>query len=254
MQPGMRKVQVSDSLLNTREAAELLRVSEASIRRWSDSGLLAARRVGGRRERRFDRADLERFLGQSTGERRDVPTATVAVGGVSIPVRGHFAPIYSTDEGALRLTVPFLADGLRAGQTLFLAATGEILERYTAALGSEPGIDVNAAKKSGQLVILTWQGASAEDVIAKWESLFAKALAARPAMLRVVGDMASERQMFPSEAEMMAYEEAYDRMARRYPLVTLCAYDARQFGGETILRMLKAHPDMYQQHLGLFLS
>jgi excisionase family DNA binding protein len=250
----MRKVQVSDSLLNTREAAELLRVSQASIRRWSDSGLLAARRVGGRRERRFDRADLERFLGESTGERRDVPTATVVIGGVSIPVRGHFAPIYSTDEGALRLTVPFLADGLRAGQTSFLAASGEILERYTAALGSEPGIDVDAAKKSGRLVILTWQSASAEDVIIRWEKVFAKALSACPAMLRVVGDMANERQMFPSEAEMMAYEEAYDRMARRYPLVTLCAYDARQFGGETILRMLKAHPDMFQQHLGLFLS
>jgi hypothetical protein len=53
---------------------------------------------------------------------------------------------------------------------------------------------------------------------------------------------------------MMAYEEAYDRTARRYPLVTLCGYDARQFGGETILRMLKAHPDMFEQHLGLFLS
>jgi transcriptional repressor of dcmA and dcmR len=250
----MSKVQVSDSLLNTREAAELLRVSEASIRRWSDSGLLPARRVGGRRERRFDRADLERFLGQSTGERRDAPTATVAVGGVAIPLRGHFAPIYSTDEGALRLTVPFLADGLRAGQTSFLVATGEVLKRYSAALASEPGIDIEAAKKSGQLVILTWQGANAEAVIANWEKLFAKALVARPAILRVAGDMASERQMFPSEAEMMAYEEAYDRMARRYPLVTLCAYDARQFGGETILRMLKAHPDMFQQHLGLFLG
>jgi transcriptional repressor of dcmA and dcmR len=250
----MSKVQVSDSLLNTREAAELLRVSEASIRRWSDSGLLPARRVGGRRERRFDRADLERFLGQSTADRHYGPTATVALGGVSLPVRGHFAPIYSSDEGALRLTVPFLADGLRAGQTSFLAATGEVLRRYTEALEGEPGIDVKAAKKSGQLVVLTWHGASAEDIIASWEKLFAKALAARPTMLRVAGDMASERQMFASEAEMMAYEEAYDRMARRYPLVTLCAYDARQFGGETILRMLKAHPDMFQQHLGLFLG
>src|SRR6476620_2500940 len=128
MQPRMSKVQVSDSLLNTREAARLLRVSEASIRRWSDSGLLPARRVGRRRERRFERADLERFLGRSTAERLDVPTATVAIGGLSIPLRGHFAPIYSSDEGALRLTVPFLADGLRAGQTAFVAATGEMLE------------------------------------------------------------------------------------------------------------------------------
>jgi excisionase family DNA binding protein len=254
MQSGMSKVQVSDTLLNTREAAHLLRVSEASIRRWSDSGLLPARRVGGRRERRFDRADLERFLGQSTGERREVPTATVVVGGALILVRGHFALIYGGDDGALRLTVPFLADGLRSGQTSFLAANGEILERYMAALESEPGIDVEKATKSGQLVILTWHSASAEGAISKWEKLFAKALGARPAILRVVGDMASERQMFRSEAEMMAYEEAYDRMARRYPLVTLCAYDARQFGGETILRMLKAHPDMFQQHLGLFLS
>jgi excisionase family DNA binding protein len=244
----------STSLLNTKEAAGLLRVSEASIRRWSDSGLLPARRVGRRRERRFERFELERFLGEATGDARLAPTATVAVGGVSIPITGHFAPIYSTDAGALRLTLPFLADGLRAGQACFLAATGEILERYANALQSEPGIDSDHAIKSGQLVILTWDGASATDVIGNWEQLFAKALAVRPAMLRVAGDMASERQMFASEAEMMAYEEAYDLMARRYPLVTLCAYDARQFGGETILRMLKAHPDMFQQHLGLFLN
>jgi DNA binding domain, excisionase family len=236
------------------EAARLLRVSEASIRRWSDSGLLPARRVGGRRERRFERSELERFLGQATGAKQSVPTATLALGGVSIPLRGHFAPIYNTDAGALRLTLPFLADGLRAGQTCFLAATGQVLDRYANALADEPGVDLKGAKQTGQLVVLAWPGASAADVIANWEQLFAKALAVRPAMLRVVGDMACERHMFPSEAEMMAYEEAYDRMARRFPLVTLCAYDARQFGGETILRMLKAHPDMFQQHLGLFLS
>ena len=250
----MNKVQISDILLSTKEAARLLRVSEASIRRWSDSGLLPARRVGRRRERRFERSELERFLGQATGNRRDNPTATLAVGGVSIPPRGHFAPIYSTDEGALSLTVPFLADGLRAGETTFLVAEGEILQRYAAALASEPGVDLEQAAKTGLFVVLRWDGASAQDAIVTWEKLFRKALAARPAMLRVAGDMASERQMFPTEAEMMAYEEAYDRMARRYPLVTLCAYDARQFGGETILRMLKAHPDMFQQHLGLFLS
>jgi transcriptional repressor of dcmA and dcmR len=248
------KVQQSSSLLNTREAAKLLRVSEASIRRWSDSGVLPARRVGGRRERRFERAELENFLGKATGEERNVPTATVTVGGVSIPLRGHFAPIYSSDETALRLTVPFLADGLRAGQTSVLAATGDILERYVNVLASEPDVDFAEAMQNEQLVILAWNGSSADEVIANWEKLFAKALAVRPGTMRVAGDMASELQRFASEAEMMAYEEAYDRMARRYPLVTLCAYDARQFGGETILRMLKAHPDMFQQHLGLFLS
>ncbi len=249
----MSTVQVSSSLLNTREAARLLRVSEASIRRWSDSGLLPARRVGRRRERRFERTELERFLGEASGDRKTVPVSVLGLAGVSIPLRGHYAPIYSSDAGALRLTVPFLADGLRAGQTCFLAASGEVLVRYTRALADE-GIDFEKATQSGQLVVLDWPGANAAEVIGKWEQLFAKALVTRPSMLRVAGDMACERHMFPSESEMMAYEEAYDRMARRFPLVTLCAYDARQFSGETVLRMLKAHPDMFQQHLGLFLS
>ncbi|HXC79087.1 MAG TPA: MEDS domain-containing protein [Candidatus Acidoferrum sp.] len=244
---------MSTSLLNTKEAARLLRVSEASIRRWSDSGLLSARRVGRRRERRFERSELERFLGGATPERPADPSSVLGLGGVSIPPRGHFAPIFSTDAGGLLLTVPFLADGLRAGQACFLAASGDVLDRYARALAAE-AIDFQEATRSGQLVVLNWPGATAAEVIAHWERLFVKALASRPSMLRVAGDMASERQMFPSEAEMMAYEEAYDRMARRFPLVTLCAYDARQFSGETILRMLKAHPDMFQGHLGLFLS
>jgi len=83
MQSGMSKVQVSSSLLNTKEAAQLLRVSEASIRRWSDSGLLAARRVGRRRERRFERPELERFaarvrFGDHAAGRPDHPVVDVA--------------------------------------------------------------------------------------------------------------------------------------------------------------------------------
>jgi hypothetical protein len=53
---------------------------------------------------------------------------------------------------------------------------------------------------------------------------------------------------------MMSYEEGYELMARRYPTVTLCQYDAREFDGEIILRVLKAHPDMFQLHIGGFLN
>ena len=58
------------SLLNTKEAARFLRVSEASIRRWTNSGLLPARRLGPRRERRFELSELEHFLGSTPGNRQ----------------------------------------------------------------------------------------------------------------------------------------------------------------------------------------
>jgi hypothetical protein len=53
---------------------------------------------------------------------------------------------------------------------------------------------------------------------------------------------------------MMRYEEIYEVMARRFPAVTLCQYDAREFDGETMLRVMKAHPDMFELHLGGFLN
>ncbi|OLC08841.1 MAG: hypothetical protein AUH41_07175 [Gemmatimonadetes bacterium 13_1_40CM_66_11] len=50
-------------LLDIKEAAAFLRVSETSLRRWTNAGRLRCFRIGGRRERRFRRADLEAFLG-----------------------------------------------------------------------------------------------------------------------------------------------------------------------------------------------
>lgn len=252
----MSQVISSNSLLNTEEAARFLRVSEASIRRWSDAGLLPARRVGRRRERRFAQADLVQYLGQPAGDPQPAgPTAsTLTVGGASIPLRTHLAPIYSTDLGGLRLAIPFLADGLRAGQPCFLAATGAVLERYARALTEEQAIDFEAARHSGLLTIVSWQGATVAEAIGNWERLFGNALAGGPTRLRVVGELACERPMFASDADMMTYEEAYDLMARRFPAVTLCQYDAREFDGEIILRVLKAHPDMFELHLGGFLN
>ncbi len=246
----------STGLLNTREAAQFLRVSEASIRRWSDSGLLHAQRVGRRKERRFAPRELESFLNRSTGDpyRTTSQPIAVNVGGVSVSLRSHLAPIYSTDLGGLRLSVPFLADGLRAGQPCFLAATGAVLDRYARALTEEHAIDFAAARDSGRLTIASWPGATAAQAIAGWELVFGKALAGGPTVLRVVGELACERPMFASDPDMMVYEAAYELMARRFPLVTLCQYDAREFDGEIMLRALKSHPDMFAQHLGAFLN
>src|SRR2546426_797564 len=247
-----------DSLLNTKEAARFLRVSEASIRRWSDAGLLPARRVGRRRERRFAQADLLRFLGQPGGEKTAAAHASLAaaviVGGLSVPLRSHLAPFFGTDEGGLRLTVPFLAEGLKAHQPCFLVATGTVLERYARALREEHEIDLGAAVRGGRLTVLDGPGRNPAQAIANWERLFGKALAGGPAVLRVVGEMACVRRMFASDAEMMSFEEAFDVMAKRFPGVWLCQYDAREFDGEIMLRALKAHPDMYAQHLGGFLN
>ena len=52
----------SEALLNIKQAAEILNVSEISLRRWSNAGKLPCLRVGVRRERRFRPADLLSYL------------------------------------------------------------------------------------------------------------------------------------------------------------------------------------------------
>ena len=239
-------------MLNTKEAERFLRVSEASIRRWSDAGLLPARRVGRRRERRFSESDLKSFLGESTQGRP--PADGVNAGGVLLPVHGHFATFYDSDPGRLRITVPFLADGLRSGQTCFLVASGNVRDAYLESLAAERGIDVMSALESGHLVTVGGPGSTVDGALSFWERSMGRALAGGPAVLRVVGEMSCEREVFTSAAEMMQYEVAFNTIASRFPSVTLCAYDVRAFDGQTIFDAMRVHPDLFKLRLGSFLN
>ena len=49
-------------LLTLKDVSDMLRVHPNSIRRWSDTGLLPALRIGERVDRRFRLRDVERFL------------------------------------------------------------------------------------------------------------------------------------------------------------------------------------------------
>lgn len=230
-------------------------MSEASIRRWADAGLLPTSRVGGRRERRFMESDLVQFLkrGRAPQPAMQNLEAAINVGGVLVPAPGHLATFHSTDAGGLRLSVPFLADGLRSGQPCFLVAADSILERFLANLAQQEGVDLKAAMDVGKFTVVRLRG-TAEEAIAFWEQTFARALSTGAAVIRLVGEMASARTMFTSENEMLRYEEMFEVMFKRYPGVYLCEYDVRAFGGSTILRALKTHTDLFAMRLGTFLN
>lgn len=253
----MSKAEISDRLLNTEEAARFLRVSEASIRRWSDAGRLPSRRIGGRRERRFREFDLLAYLGAAEaarGPRAVQVSEEVNVGGLPLRLHSHLATFYKTDAGRLRLTVPFFAEGIRAGQPCFLAAADEVVDTYLVALRTE-GVDIDSAVKRGTFVVVSGgPGTSVQGALDFWEQQFWPARAGGQTVIRVVGEMSSERKLFSSDAEMMNYEVAFSMLSNRFPIVTLCQYDVREFDGETIFDAIRVHPDLFGLHLGSFLN
>ena len=91
-------------------------------------------------------------------------------------------------------------------------------------------------------------------MIAEWERRFSEYVSRGARVIRLVGEMARVRTMFVSEDEMLRYEEAFELMGRRYPVVAVCQYDVREFDGVAMLRALKAHPDMFEVRIATYLN
>ena len=215
---------------NTKSAAAFLGVSEASIRRWSDAGLLPVQRVGRRGNRRFEEADLRRFAASQ-------PAAPAA----AVSEHEHLATFYASDGGRMRASLPFLRAGLAGGDTCFLVAPAGLARDY-----------VEALPAGGQLVIRPTVGSSPREAVAAWEELWVEALNTGARAIRVVGEMATYEGL-SSVGEMLDYEVAYDSLSRRFPVSTICQYDVRHFDGTATLGALLAHPDLFERRISDYL-
>jgi transcriptional repressor of dcmA and dcmR len=230
-------VDQAEPLLDIEQAARFLNVSETSLRRWTNDGRLACLRVGRRRERRFRRADLLAFLER---EPAGVPQATG-----SLPRGTHLCGLYSNEEGQVRQALLFLAEGFRPGTVTFLVGTAETRGRVLAVLEREHP-DLAAAIAEGRLVLSDYAESAATQLI-WWETRIGEVVRRGATLVRAIGDASAFIQS-ASRKELFEYEAEYDRrIAHRFPVVTMCQYDVRQFSGMLVVNALMAHPDCFGQ-------
>jgi excisionase family DNA binding protein len=245
---------MSGHVLTTREAARFLQVSEASIRRWTNQGLLPASRVGRRRARRFTEQDLQRFMGTTT----DAPTGrawpgVITVKGMQVALGSHLASLYGTDAGRFGLAVTFLREGILSGQTCLLYADARLRKQYLRALAGE-GVDVHAPVSTGLLAFMPVKPVSAKEWIASFERFVSDATRDRPGPIRFLGDTTTGLANVGSAAELLNLEQQVSLIVKRLPMVVLCPYDVRAFDGPTLLEGLKLHFDTFDHRFGYFLS
>lgn len=254
------EIRPEPELLNIKQAAALLNVSEISLRRWTNAGKLACRRVGGKRERRFRREDLMAFLEETDvqpglsrtgGSARRV--AHIMLEGVAIDYGSHLCTIYETDAGRTKLSVPFLADGLREGCKCFLIAGEEARQDIVGHLG-ENYPDLQAAIDRGDLEAFSGTP-TGKDIYAFFEREFAETTRRGQQSLRVLGDMAWFLERGMSLDELTEFEMRFNQfLAHSYPVISLCQYDARKFSGVGILHAIQCHEDTFNLPLSRFLA
>lgn len=229
-------------LLNISEAAQLLKVSTASLRRWTNAGHLTCLRIGGRRERRFRRTDLLAFLEASNARGATVAAASADPADYS----GHLCGLYTGEVGRTRQAVDFLVEGLTAGSNCFLAAAKDVQSRVRSLLRRRrPGLPRDIA--DGRLLFLDLADYSALQ-LDSWQTEIEAALRAGARSLHVVGDHSSARSARRRTfAERLQYEAEYERrIARRFPVTSLCLYDARILSGVEATQVLRAHRDNFR--------
>jgi excisionase family DNA binding protein len=240
----------ANDLLDIGEAAGFLSVSETSLRRWTNAGVLPCLRVGHRRERRFRRVDLLAFMEQQPS--RSPQSGAYAAGRppeelITLTHGSHLCGLYGTELGRVTLAVRFLLDGLQEGSMVYLVASKRSIKQILGHLEKKrPSLQRDIA--SGKLLLAEYQkGPRAQ--IRDFEVQLKHAAAAGAPSFRVFGDTCEMRKKVSAE-KFAEYEAAYDEfVARRFPVVTLCAYDVRQFSGVDVLDALKAHRDTYRYPL-----
>lgn len=247
----------NSELLNIKEAAAVLKVSEASLRRWTNSGQLPCLRLGAKGERRFRREDLMSFL-----EHRKMETASpelasrpaeVLVEGIAIEYGNHICTLYENDLGRLKWSVPFLIDGLRNGDGCFLVGTPETRKEILGHV-RKGWDDVDQALERGQLVETDGLNNGEEMCRFIERSLFMMKRSGLRAF-RLLGDMSWCQHLGMTHDELLAYEMRYNHeIAPRYPLVSVCQYDVRDFSGPGVLSALKCHDDTFKYSLSRFLA
>lgn len=73
--------------------------------------------------------------------------------------------------------------------------------------------------------------------------------------LRVLGDMAWFLQRGMGVEDINEFEVRYNAsLGHRFPVVSLCQYDVREFSGTAVLSALKCHDDTFRYPLARFLG
>lgn len=163
---------------------------------------------------------------------------SLGFGGLSATSGDHIIHLYSRRPDCLEIQLPFVREGLIAGhKCVFLSPSGDAVELEQAL--AEEGLDPEACKRSGQLVLSPGLGTTD-----KLRALLAEMIGEVPSkypFLRWCGEMSWTFSQIATSEVLMEWESACN-MVGHAKVVFLCQYDLNRFGGDTVIDALRTHP------------
>jgi len=223
-----------ERLLNIKEASEFLNVSEMTVRRWTNQGLLNCYRVGARRARRFRPQDLLACL-EVSSERVAPAMVDLGIKGVAVPDGSHITHLSIEHKEALETAAGFVMKGLKDNDTVCIVAPKDKTDNLMNVL-SRNNTNMKRFIESGKLHLS--RGMTTPDGHTQY---LMKLAAQSSGGFRVFGDMTWVKEKGWSAETLIRFEETVNQSTRPGGCLLLCQYPLESFTGTEIMMAIETH-------------
>lgn len=174
---------------------------------------------------------------------------TMGLPGVTIAPGDHICAFYRGRAQRDDVIVPFLREGILAGDKCICVMDDPDTERVLAPLSD--GLDIEVSMRTGQLDLLCSDRAylpsgyfAPDEMLEFWErGVGAAVRQAGYTFVRAAGEMTWALRDLPGVEHLVTYEARLNRFLPRYPQVVLCLYDLERFtDGLVLMELLRTHP------------
>jgi hypothetical protein len=160
----------------------------------------------------------------------------------------HVCVLYVGANERDEMLVPFLSDGLRAGQKCFTGisdqTTARLFERFS------PDVEVESRVASGQFDVRTANehvfepdSFNIETIIQMWDGIVGTALREDGFnFVRLSAEATWWLTQIPGAESLIAYESALNTYSKRHPQSIWCLYDLGALGTDMVVDIVRTHP------------
>jgi excisionase family DNA binding protein len=245
----------STPLLTIADAATLLNVSKATIRRWTNDGRLKCSRIGAREERRFRKVDLLELVKQPQAETRERSglAAEALPASPSCVASAHCCMISNDVQEEWATLGPEILKRLGQGAQVLVIEDSDRRKRLENLL-TENGLNKRELVAAHALRCVSIEESYFLSGKMQWDRavafiesaiLEAKARGFNNILVIGTGSWATDSHDEGVVEELRKYELGLDRMLSRHPGASvLCPYAATHVSAQMIVQAFTTHPVM----------
>lgn len=169
--------------------------------------------------------------------------------GLQLGAGDHICGFYRMPSERDDILIPFLVEGLKAGDTCTCVVDSCTPDDVLAKMSER--LEVDSYLSVSQLEVLDSYstyladgGFLPERMLKFWEAKARQGpcRADGPGFARNIGDMSWAHRNGPGVGELIGYESELNRIMSNFPQVNLCLYDLTRCSGDLIMDVLKTHP------------